>query len=64
MPTPVYEVHNPGFYQELPGGQVFYQEHLGYVSANDQTEALEQAQEEFNPNVEVIISYYHPDYEE
>lgn len=61
MTTPVFEVHNPG-YEDEQG--YFYQEHLGYISANDQTDALEQAQEEFNPDVEISISYYHPDYEE
>lgn len=57
----VYEVHNPGYVQEET--QAFYQEHLGYVTADNPSDAIEQAQEEFNSDVEVSISYYHPDYE-
>jgi len=59
--TPVFEVHNPGYEDDLG---MFYQEHLGYVSADNQNDALDQAQVEYNPDVEVSISYYHSDYEE
>ena len=56
----VYEVHNTGHY-DAQG--YFYQEHLGYVTADTPSDALEQAHEDFNPDAEVTISYYHPDYE-
>jgi 1,2-phenylacetyl-CoA epoxidase catalytic subunit len=59
-PNIVYEVHNPGHYDEQG---YFYQEHLGYVPAETPDQALDIAQETYNENVEVSISHYHPDYE-